>query len=155
MPIHLLKYQPNWPTGGRAMGHGVWRSKANNSENHNFSAVFPLLLPHTLSHPNESSVVMLSPVQLLKFQLNRPTGGQATGRTVRQLKQKTVKIIDFFRFSSRCSRIPRRTKMKFVSSVAIPSLINIPKFQSNWLTGGEQLQGIRQGLREQRMKNRK
>ena len=79
---------------------------------------------------------MHSPVQLLKFQPNWPTGGRATGRTVWQLRQKMAKIIDFFQFFSRCSRTPRCTKMNFESSVAIPSPISLPKFQPNLLTGG-------------------
>ena len=52
-PIHLPKYQPNRPTGGRAIGRGIWQSKAKNGENCHFSSVFPPPLPHTSSHPNE------------------------------------------------------------------------------------------------------
>ena len=52
-PIHLPKYQPNRPTGGRAIGRGVWQSKAKNGENCHFSSVFPPPLSHTSSHPNE------------------------------------------------------------------------------------------------------
>ena len=94
------KISANWPAVGRAMGRGIWQSMTKN--NIIFQHFFQRYsrTPRRIPIKFESSVVMHSPIEILNFQPNWPTGGRATGRTVGQLWQKMAKIIGFSGFSA-------------------------------------------------------
>ena len=84
-----------------------------------------------------SSIVIPLPIQHPKFQLNRPPGTRAIGRTVGQLRLKTAKIFASFMYC--------HTPMKFKSLIPMSSLNHLLKFQPNWLTGSPAINcGIRQ-----------
>ena len=89
----------------------------------------------------ESSIAILLPVKTLKFQPNWPTGVRVTGHAMWQIRRKTAKIINFCRFFSHNSRIPRPAPTKFKSSIAIPSPNKLLKFQPNWRTGSRAIDG--------------
>ena len=93
-------------------------------------------MPYYSSIKCESFIAIPSPIDLLKCQPNRPSGGWAISRAVGQTRWKPAKIVNFCQLFSRCSHILYHTQTKFSSSIAIPSPVHLLKFQQNRPTGG-------------------
>ena len=136
--IHLLKCQPKWPTGSRAIRRAVVQTRQKMAKIVNFCQFFShcSCIPHHTQTKFKSSIAIPSPVYLLKFPPNWPTSGWAISQAVGQARPKSAKIVTFCQFFIRCSCISYHTESKFESSIAIPLPIHLLKFQPNQPTGG-------------------
>ena len=145
-PIKMLKFQPICPIGGRAIGCDIRQTGRKAAKIINFCQFFSCYsrIPRPPPMNFVSFLAIPSLYQILKFQPNWPTDGQAIGRAIRQTRRKMAKIIIFCQVFRCYSRIPRRAPTKFVSFIATPLPYKILKFQPNWPTGSR---AIGRGMR--------
>ena len=76
LPIKTLKFQPNWPTEARAIGHAIRQTRKITAKIIDFCWFFSRYshIPHYAPKKFKSSIAILPPILLRKFQPNWPTG---------------------------------------------------------------------------------
>ena len=86
LPVKTLKFQPNWLTGGRAIGCVIGQTRRKTAKIIDFSQFLRpySCMPCRTQTKFESSIAILLPVHLLKFQPNWTTGDRAIGRGIGQ-----------------------------------------------------------------------
>ena len=120
--VHLLKFQPKWPTGSQEISQAIVQTRQKMAKIVSFCQFFShcSFLPHRTQTILKSFIAIPLPVHLLKYQPNWPTGGWAISQAFGQIRQKLAKMVNFCQFFSRCSCITYRTQTKFESFIVIP-----------------------------------